>query len=75
MSISRGRYVATFTRKGDRYRYSEGRWLGWYVCIKERGQNMRDLLFIERYGGKNCSFDDVRKWAIARLDELARERI
>lgn len=76
MSISRGRYVATFCRPGcdisgkkcERHEPSK-----WIVYINTR--NKFDIY----YSGntRDCritsNFDEAKAWAVARLDELCRQ--
>ncbi len=71
MSISRGRYVATFRKpwcdwKGKKINFGDEHW---YVCIDEWGVERRHY-GMEGMVDRFQTFAEARKWAIERLNEL-----
>lgn len=78
MSISRGRYVATFNRPGEDYhgkrlerKYLDMKPSLWFVWINERQgfqvNQIRQRGFCQHFN----NFKDAKAWAIARLKELS----
>lgn len=71
MSISRGKFVATFDRPGDKFRWFEGTRRCWRVWIKIRRRPRGPLISIDDNATQAFSnFEEAKRWAIARLREL-----
>lgn len=77
MSISRGRFVATFCRPGCKFtgERCEFRDNNWIVFINIRDRSRVLLLSPGDIHPAFDRFEDAKAWAIARLDDLTRERI